>query len=181
MGAPISVAAEIDTLPVINAGLNDTIEPGISTQLNAIGGLTYLWSPTSGLSCADCPDPLATPVITTSYYVTGTNESGCSDGDTIEISVTQGGEVLYIPNSFSPNDNKLNDLFYAYGTSIKTFDLQIYDRWGELIFRTNDLKLGWDGKYKGKMVEGGVYVYTVNCEWMSGAGVYRNGIVTVLR
>lgn len=181
IGPPISVSAEIDTLPIINGGLNDTIEPGISTQLNAIGGLTYLWTPTSGLSCADCADPLATPVITTAYYVTGTNESGCSGGDTVEISVTQGGEVLYIPNSFSPNDNKLNDLFYAYGTSIKIFDLQIYDRWGELIFRTNDIKFGWDGKFKGEMVEGGVYVYTVNCEWLSGVGVYRNGIVTVFR
>lgn len=181
IGQPISVSAEIDTLPVINGGLNDTIEPGTSTQLNAIGGLTYLWSPTSGLSCADCADPLATPVITTAYYVTGTNESGCSSGDTVEISVTQGSEVLYIPNSFSPNDNKLNDLFYAYGTSIRIFDLQIYDRWGELIFRTNDIKQGWDGKYKGKMVEGGVYVYTVSCEWLSGVEAYRNGIVTVWR
>ncbi len=181
IGQPISVSAEIDTLPVINGGLNDTIEPGISTQLIATGGLTYLWSPTSGLSCADCADPLATPVITTTYYVTGTNESGCSSGDTVEISVTQGSEVLYIPNSFSPNDNKLNDLFYAYGTSIRIFDLQIYDRWGELIFRTNDIKLGWDGKYKGKMVEGGVYVYTVSCEWLSGVEAYRNGIVTVWR
>ncbi len=181
IGQPISVSAEIDTLPVINAGLNDTIEPGISTQLNAIGGLTYSWTPTSGLSCNDCPDPLATPVITTTYYVTGTNESGCSDSDTIDIFVTQGGEVLYIPNSFTPNDNKLNDLFYAYGTSLRIFDLQIYDRWGELIFRTNDIKQGWDGKYKGKMVEGGVYVYTVNCEWLSGVEAYRNGIVTVFR
>ncbi|MDO9187513.1 MAG: gliding motility-associated C-terminal domain-containing protein [Bacteroidia bacterium] len=181
LGQPISVSAEIDTLPVINGGLNDTIEPGISTQLNATGGLTYLWTPTSGLSCADCADPLATPVITTAYYVTGTNESGCSGGDTVEISVTQGSEVLYIPNSFSPNDNKLNDLFYAYGTSIKIFDLQIYDRWGELIFRTNDIKQGWDGKYKGKMVEGGVYVYAVSCEWLSGVEAYRNGIVTVWR
>ncbi|MES2286585.1 MAG: gliding motility-associated C-terminal domain-containing protein [Bacteroidota bacterium] len=181
IGQPISVSAEIDTLPVINGGLNDTIEPGISTQLNAIGGFTYTWTPTSGLSCVNCPDPLATPVITTTYYVTGTNESGCSGGDTIDIFVTQGGEVLYIPNSFTPNDNKLNDLFYAYGTSLRIFDLQIYDRWGELIFRTNDIKQGWDGKYKGKMVEGGVYVYTVSCEWLSGVEAYRNGIVTVLR
>ncbi|MCE9537846.1 MAG: gliding motility-associated C-terminal domain-containing protein [Bacteroidetes bacterium] len=181
IGQPINVSAEIDTLPVIDGGLNDTIEPGISTQLNAIGGLTYSWTPTAGLSCTDCPDPLATPVLTTVYYVTGTNESGCSSGDTVEISVTQGGEVLYIPNSFTPNDNKLNDLFYAYGTSIRIFDLQIYDRWGELIFRTNDIKQGWDGKYKGKMVEGGVYVYSVNCEWLSGVAANRNGIVTVLR
>jgi len=180
-GLPLSVSAEIDTLPVINGGANDTIDPGVSTQLTAIGGLSYIWSPSAGLSCVDCPDPLAAPLISTTYYVTGTNEYGCSNGDTIDIFVTQGDEVLYIPNSFTPNDNNLNDLFYAYGTSIKIFDLQIYDRWGELIFRTNDIKLGWDGKYRGKLVEGGVYVYSVDCEWLSGVGAYRKGIVSVLR
>lgn len=181
LGQLISVSAQIDTLPVINGGLNDTIEPGVGTQLIAIGGFNYLWTPTSGLSCANCPNPLATPVVSTTYYVTGTSENGCSSTDTIDVYVTQGDEVLYIPNSFSPNANNLNDLFFAYGTSIKTIDIQIFDRWGELVFRTNDIKQGWDGKYHGKMVEGGVYVYTVSCEWLSGVEAYRNGIVTVWR
>ena len=180
-GQPISVSAEIDTLPFVDAGLNDTLEQGTSVQLNAIGGFNYLWTPSSGLSCSTCPDPMASPVISTAYYVTGTNESGCSGIDTIDVYVTQGGEVLYIPNSFFPNDNNLNDLFHAYGTSVKIFDMQIFNRWGQLIFSSNDIKLGWDGKYKGKMVEGGVYVYKVNCEWMSGEGTYRYGIVTLLR
>ncbi len=180
-GPPVIVSAEIDTLPIINGGLNDTIEPGVSIQLNASGGLNYFWSPSAGLSCTNCYNPSAAPVISTAYTVTGTNEYGCSDSDTINIFVTQGGEVLYIPNSFSPNDNSLNDLFCVYGTSIKTIDIKIYDRWGELIFLSNDLKLGWDGKYKGKNVEGGVYVYVVNCHWMSGTSTYRNGIVTVVR
>lgn len=181
IGPTINVSAEIDTVPVINGGFNDTIEPGVSTQLNATGGLNYLWSPSAGLSCTNCYNPLATPVITTTYYVTGTNEYGCSSSDTINIFVTQGGEVLYIPNSFSPNQNYLNDLFFVYGTSVRTIDIQIYDRWGELVFRTGDIKQGWDGKVRGTMVEGGVYVYTVSCEWLSGVKTYRNGIVTVWR
>ncbi len=181
VGPSIIVPAEIDTLPIINGGLNDTIEPGVSTQLNATGGLTYFWTPSAGLSCINCNNPLATPVITTSYYITGTNEYGCSSGDTVNVFVKQGDEVLYIPNSFTPNDNFLNDLFCVYGTSIKKIDIQIYDRWGEMIFRSNDVKLGWDGKYRGKNVEGGVYVYKVDCEWLSGMEAHRNGIVTVIR
>jgi gliding motility-associated-like protein len=174
-------SAEINPLPIINGGAGDTIAAGSSAQLNAGGGLTYLWSPTSGLSCSNCFNPLAAPVISTSYTVTGTDEHGCSNYDTVTVFVTQGSEVLYIPNSFTPNDNFLNDLFCVYGTSIKTIDIKIYDRWGELIFHTNDIKQGWDGKFRGTDVEGGVYVYSVNCEWLSGTTAYRNGIVTVLR
>lgn len=181
IGQPIIVSAEIDTLPVIDGGLNDTIEPGVSTQLNASGGLTYFWTPSAGLSCINCNNPLATPVISTSYYITGTNEYGCSSSDTINIFVKQGDEVLYIPNSFTPNDNDLNDLFKVYGTSIRTIDIKIFDRWGELIFRSNDIKLGWDGKYHGTNVEGGVYAYKVDCEWLSGTDAHRIGIVTVVR
>jgi gliding motility-associated-like protein len=174
-------SAQINPLPLINAGAGDTIEAGVSAQLNATGGLTYLWSPSTGLSCTNCPNPTVATAITTSYYLFGTNEQGCSGNDTVTIFVTQGGEVLYIPNSFSPNDNYINELFCVYGTSIKTIDIKIYDRWGELVFHSTDIKQGWDGKLRGKNVEGGVYVYAVNCEWLSGASAYRNGIVTVLR
>jgi|GEM_PF-278898 len=181
IGQPITVSTEVDTLPIINGGLNDTVELGVSTQLNVTGGMNYLWTPSSGLSCTDCSDPIAAPVLTTSYVVSGNNEYGCSSSDTINIFVTQGSEVLYIPNSFSPNENNLNDLFYVYGTSIRTIDIQIFDRWGELVFRTHDIKQGWDGKIRGGKAEGGVYVYAVSCEWLSGTKTYRNGIVTVLR
>ena len=181
VGPLIKDSAKINPLPVINGGAGDTIAAGSSAQLNATGGLTYLWLPTSGLSCSNCFNPLASPVITTSYTLTGTNENGCSSYDTVTVFVTQGSEVLYIPNSFTPNDNLLNDLFCVYGTSIKTIDIKIYDRWGELIFHGNDVKQGWDGKFRGTNVENGVYVYSVNCQWLSGATAYRNGIVTVLR
>ena len=180
-GPPTSVSVEIDTLPLIFGGNNDTINQGESTQLNAIGALTYLWTPSSGLSCTNCPDPLASPIITTNYSLAGTNENGCVGYDTLNIYVKQGSEVLYIPNSFSPNQNFLNDNFRVYGSSIKTIEIKIFNRWGELLFKTNDINQGWDGKYKGKPVEEGVYAYAINCEWLSGAATYRNGIVTVLR
>ena len=180
-GQPITVSAEIDPKAVITGSLDDTIDPGIAAPLMASGGVTYIWNPSNGLSCSTCPNPLAAPVITTSYFVTGTNEYGCSASDTITVFVTQGGEVLYIPNSFSPDGNTLNDKFCVYGTSIKTIDLQIFDRWGELIFKSNDITKGWDGTFHGEDIEGGVYVYIVNCEYMSGKTAHRKGIVTVLR
>ncbi|MES2592519.1 MAG: gliding motility-associated C-terminal domain-containing protein [Bacteroidota bacterium] len=182
VGQAMSVSAEINPLPVIIGDvLTDTIDPGVETQLSATGGLTYQWTPATALSCLDCPDPLAAPIVATDYYVTGTNEYGCSDNDTVSVFVNQKDEVLYIPNSFSPNENDLNDLFCVYGYSIKKINIKIYDRWGQLVFQTSDMQQGWDGKHKGVNVEGGVYVYAVSCEWMSGDHVRRNGIVTVLR
>ncbi len=180
-GDPTSVSIDINPLPVITGSANDTIDPGDQTQLSAIGGVAYSWSPSAGLSCTGCSTPIATPVITTYYYVTGTNEYGCSGTDTIDVYVNQGTEVLYIPNSFSPNNNEINDFFCVYGTSIKNIDIQIYNRWGELLFHTTDLNQGWDGKYKGKNVAGGVYVYSVACEWESGERRQRSGTITVLR
>lgn len=181
IGSPAMVVATINPLPVITSSPNDTTDPGIGVQLLATGGLTYTWTPPNGLSCIDCANPIAAPTITTTYYVTGTNEYGCSSSDTLEIYVNQGTEVLYIPNSFSPDNNDVNDLFYVYGSSIKKIDIQIYDRWGELLFHTTDINQGWDGKYKGKNVEGGVYVCSVTCEYMSGAHTRRRGTVSVLR
>lgn len=182
VGLSVSVSAEINPLPLISGDVvTDTIDPGVETQLNASGGLTYQWSPTNALTCSDCPDPLAAPIASTDYYVTGTNEYGCSAKDTLSVYVNQKDEVLYIPNSFSPNENDLNDLFCVYGYSIKKIDIQIYDRWGQLVFQTSDMQQGWDGKHKGVNVEAGIYVYAVSCEWMSGEHARRNGIVTVLR
>lgn len=182
LGDTTFVNVEVNPIPQITvtaAVIN--VDPGVGTLLDASGGLTYQWLPFAGLSCNTCPAPLAAPVITTVYEVTGTNEYGCSAADTIEIYVNQGTEVLYIPNSFSPNSNGMNDLFCVYGTSIKKIDINIYDRWGELVFNSKDIGLGWDGKYKGTDVVGGVYVYSVTCEWTSGTHTRRYGTITVIR
>lgn len=67
--------------------------------------------------------------------------------------------ILFIPNAFSPNGDGVNDVFYIYGSGIKEINFRIFDRWGELVFETSELNIGWDGTFKGKMVNQGVYVY----------------------
>lgn len=75
--------------PVISAGSDQTICRGEFAQLQASGGISYTWSPTSGLSCTDCPDPVATPGADMRYYVTGTDENGCTGSDTVAVLVVQ--------------------------------------------------------------------------------------------
>ena len=100
--------------------------------------------------------------------------------DTVTVNVIQGDDELYIPNSFTPNGNGLNDFFYVFGFNILNINILIYDRWGELVYHGTDQYKGWDGKFHGHPVEAGVYVYKVDCEFYSTNWAHRTGIVTVL-
>jgi gliding motility-associated-like protein len=93
-----------------------------------------------------------------SFWVTSLNN--CTD--TIEYSVfVKDSMTLYVPNAFTPNGDGINDVFKALGTLVKTFQLLIFDRWGNLIYESESLGRGWDGFYKGEKVMNGVYVWKI--------------------
>ncbi len=84
----------------------------------------------------------------------------CIDSMSMNVTIND-FESLYIPNAFTPNGDNDNDVFYVYANDITDFQLYIFNRWGNLIFETNDLKKGWDGKVKGDKSPDGVYTYRV--------------------
>jgi len=96
---------------------------------------------------------------------------------------------IFIPTAFSPNSDSVNDVFIPEGLSViinpelpgQKYDFKIYNRWGELVFETNDFMKGWDGKYKGVIVQPGVYIYSVYAQGYDGHRFYLTGDVTVLR
>lgn len=90
--------------------------------------------------------------------------------------------TTYLPNAFSPDGDGINDDFGFIGENVENYALKIYNRWGELLFQTNDIPKKWDGTYKGEIVAEGVYVYTLNAnESLSGKNINKTGTVTVLR
>ncbi|MFN0274910.1 MAG: gliding motility-associated C-terminal domain-containing protein [Chitinophagales bacterium] len=103
-----------------------------------------------------------------------------------EVTVEECNPV-YIPNTFTPNNDGMNDFFFPYGPdlfAIKTF--RIYDRWGELIYEANDISAndesqGWNGTCRGQQVMEGVYAYVIVMELLSGIELSENGNVTLLR
>jgi gliding motility-associated-like protein len=101
------------------------------------------------------------------YSVSVINTSNCNLTDTIEVTGDLGGAVLYTPNTFTPNGDGRNDVFFAKGTSIVEFHMEIYDRWGALLFTSDDINNCWDGKYKGATVQQDTYVakirYVTDC------------------
>ena len=69
--------------------------------------------------------------------------------------------TLYVPNSFTPNNDNLNETFGAYGFGVDEFNMKIFDRWGELIFESNDITQQWNGTYEGLICQEGIYVYHI--------------------
>jgi gliding motility-associated-like protein len=98
----------------------------------------------------------------------------------VEITPCQ-DEVIWIPSAFTPNGDNRNDIFRVMGNiSSKEFSLQIYNRWGELIFESNDVEIGWNGTYKGTLVQDDIYTYKVFC-LVNSRYFLKYGSVTLIR
>ncbi len=89
--------------------------------------------------------------------------------------------TLYIPTAFTPNNDGLNDYFSSFGEFVESFTLDIYDRWGKLLFRSQDVSQGWDGNLEGLPVPEGVYVFRVKVKGYNGEEMEKEGSVTLIR
>jgi len=141
-----------------------------SATLFASGGDTYLWTPSTGLSNPNIPNPVATPGGTQKYIVFVSNTSGCSNTDSVTVFSNFAASLArYMPNAFTPNGDGLND---CYGLKnwmyIKKLEFRIFNRYGEQVFGTSDPSRCWDGKYKGKIADQGSYVYYIKAETNCG-------------
>jgi gliding motility-associated-like protein len=166
-----TVFIKVNPYPTVNAGPDVTIPVGNSVLLQPTSSadvISWQWAPPYNLSCIDCDTTKATPKRNTKYTVSVKNSGGCISSDDIIISLVCNWGNLFIPNTFSPNNDGSNDKFYPRGTGIALVrSLRIFNRWGEVVFErmnfsANDEKLGWDGTYKGQLLTSDVYVYT--CE-----------------
>jgi gliding motility-associated-like protein len=111
------------------------------------------------------------------------SQGACVRYDTIEIIGNEGDGMIFIPNTFTPNGKGPNDVFFAYGEGITSFRMRIFNRWGELLFETTDMNVGWDGRYKGEVVQNDTYVYTILYTSTCGSTEerYKTGHVNVIR
>ncbi|MBG9377461.1 gliding motility-associated C-terminal domain-containing protein [Panacibacter sp. DH6] len=154
-----------------------------TTNLRATGGLVYNWSPGTYLSDSTIATPVAAPLQTTTYHVKVSNTLGCTGSDSVTVNVYKGRvENGYkMPGAFTPNGDGNNDCFNVrkWGT-LTGLDFSVYDRWGKLIFHTNNASDCWDGTYKGQLQPPGAYVYQVRAQALCGT-VYRKGTVVLIR
>jgi gliding motility-associated-like protein len=162
---------------------NATITAGDSIQLTASGGLTYVWSPASGLSCTDCVSPIASPSDTTTYTVTGFDAAGCVDTALVTITVEERCDEVFIPTIFSPNGKgpQANETFCVFSDCVEQFKLVIHNRWGEKVFETEDISQCWDGTFKGAEAASGVYAFNVYLKQLDGTVLNKIGNINLIR
>ena len=177
--AVVNHFVEVYPLPTITTIPDTTIVIQESIVLTTTGGVIYYWTPDSYLSCNNCPDPEASPTETTTYMVQVTDSNGCSSNKlvTVEVRIPD----LFIPTGFSPNNDGVNDEVLVRSLSIATMNLQIYDRWGGLVFETDNQERGWDGTAKGRKLDAGVYVYKFRARLVSGEKIEQAGNITLFR
>lgn len=162
------------------------IEFGDSSRLlaKAQNGVDFTWSPKESLDKYLIPSPWAKPKTTTIYEVVVKDRNGCKKSDTAEVEVyfeDCDDPEVYVPNAFTPNNDGKNDALYVRGNNIVKMYFAIFDRWGQLIFETNTQKKGWDGTYKGILLEPTVYAYYLDVECIGGARLKKSGNITLLK
>ncbi|MCB9167256.1 MAG: gliding motility-associated C-terminal domain-containing protein [Flavobacteriales bacterium] len=176
------VTVEVLALPLADAGPDQTI---FTNGVAVLGGdpsgppgSTFSWSPDSLVSAPNAPNPNTSPGETTWFVLTVTAQNGCADVDSVLITVVPD---INIPSGFSPNDDGWNDVWEI--DRIDMFpdcEVEVYNRWGELLFQSVGYKEPWDGKYNGSYVPVGTYYYVIRLNDPEFPDPYT-GPLTVIR
>ena len=162
---------------------NDTIAvKGLPHQLYGAGGTNYTWSsPSANILNPFVKNPKAILNNDAIFYLKATDGVGCAGFDTVFVKVYDGPKY-YIPNAFTPNGDGVNDIFRATPVGIaNTIYFRVFNRYGELVFETNQWLKGWDGTYKGKPQPNDVYIWIVSGTDRNFNKVNEKGTVNLIR
>ena len=164
--------------PYVSAGDDISVDYGDAAQIDASGEGSFLWTPDQFINCTTCEDPVVFPEVTTLYTVQLTDTNGCIAFDQVLIIIDG---TLYVPNTFTPDGDGINDGFYAVATEVKEFKLYVFNRWGEKIYETSDRFKRWDGTYAGAPSPIDTYVWRIDYEELSGEKHKVFGHVNLVR
>ncbi|WKN41077.1 FG-GAP-like repeat-containing protein [Tunicatimonas pelagia] len=154
-----------------------SVESGSLVTLRAEEALGYTWFPADNLSDTTQQSVTASPTQTTTYFLQAVTLNGCSVTDSITV-ILEPARVLttlFVPNLFSPNGDGKNDEFRLYGQRVETLTFQVYDRQGTLLFETNRLAEGWDGKYRNQSLPNGLYLWKISGSFEDGTPLVFEG------
>ena len=112
--------------------------------------------------------------------VIATNAFGCFDSANLVV-IVRPDETFYVPNTFTPNNDGLNDVFKVYGMGVLTFEMYIYDRWGKTVYKSLYMNEGWDGKVDNELAPDGIYAYTIIYKDNIGIKHSKSGAITIIR
>lgn len=166
-------------MPTVYAGGDVEIDFGDATQLQAVGDGVVEWTPdTWVMGCLDCLDPWVSPQTSTLYTISLTDTNGCKAVDQVLV-IVDGS--LYVPNTFTPDGDGVNDVFFASGLEIDDFELLVFNRWGEQIWKGDNLRASWNGTYSGVQSPIDTYVWKIEYSEISGEKHKLIGHVNLVR
>lgn len=158
-----------------------TIPTGQGIQLNASGGIIYEWLPDAFINHTDISSPYVNPVESTTYTVIITTERGCVFTKTIPVIVINAIKI-FVPNAFSPDGNNNNDIFvYIAQGNFKLESFKVFNRWGEIVFKTETEGIGWNGRFNGMLESTGTYVYEIKGTDAENNSIIVKGNVTLIK
>ena len=165
----------VNPIPVVTLSANSgTINAFESVSIAASGGGTYVWS-TGETSSVINP----TLQNTTTYCATVTSVAGCINSNCITI-VVENPSTLSIPNVFTPNGDGTNDMFFTPGNNISSYSLKIFNRWGQMLFSSEELLKGWNGTVNGQLAPDGVYLYILDAKGADDVVYKKQGHITLV-
>jgi gliding motility-associated-like protein len=176
----------VKTSPVVDAGQNITIVEGDNATLQGSSSgtpATIAWTPISTItSGANSFTPVVKPPVTATYTMTITDPNGCVSTDNMTVTVLP--YCLKVMDAFTPNGDAMNDRWIVTnngGLCVTRVYATVFNRYGNIVFKSDNYTNNWDGTYNGKPVADGTYYYVVNYLLMNGAYITLKGDVTILR
>jgi len=161
-----------------DAGPDEQIAEGGDVQLQATGGTTYLWTPNSGLSADDVPDPTARPTETTTYTLT-TTINGCTFTDQLTVEVRR---LIEPVNAITPNGDGVNDTWEI--PALNQYPgclVNIYDRWGQRVYTSTGYRTPFDGTHNGAALPTGTYYWHIELNEVKGRSAPYTGSIAIIR
>lgn len=180
----IDIPLTVNPLPVATITKSNDINCGYAVaQLTASGGVSYRWETGPGIGDQGAATQIVSPQGDFTYRVTVTGAHNCSSEAEISVlyNIYEGSALPQLPNAFTPNGDGRNDYFGVKRPGlISGFDFSIFDRWGNIVFRTNDVHTCWDGTFKGAPLPSSTFVYIITISSDCGPEK-RKGTVTLIR
>jgi gliding motility-associated-like protein len=151
---------------------------GDTIPIWAEGNGTIVWSPAYYMFCVECFENLVYPPHAMEYTATLTDANGCTTTGIVPVHYDP---LIYVPNAFTPNADAYNNTFFAVTHNILTFEMLIFNRWGEVVYSTSSIDHMWDGTYNGVKVLDDVYVWQIIYTDLQENRYELRGHVTVLK
>lgn len=172
----------VNEIPVIVAKLDTIIDAGDEANLIATSTFEgeFTWTPEQTVDCPTCPITTANPLDSTLYTVHFIDNNGCQTQDNVLIMVNF-IEGVGVPTGFSPNGDGVNDVLFVKGFGLASINFVIYNRYGEVVFETTDQSIGWDGTFKKRDQNPGVFTWVLQYDFISGKKGMQKGNTTLIR